>query len=91
MNKNKTNTYSQIKKLICDWTDKKNYLIQNRMLKFYVSDGLIFDKVHEKISFRQSNRLRRYKNFTTQNITLAKMISKKTSINYFKNLSMEKQ
>ena len=27
-------TYIKTKKLICDWSDKKNYLILYRMLKF---------------------------------------------------------
>ena len=31
----KTDTYIQTKKLICDWTEKKNYLIQYRKLKFF--------------------------------------------------------
>ena len=29
-------TYTQNKKLFCDWSDKKNYLIHYRMLKFYI-------------------------------------------------------
>ena len=59
-------TYTQNKKLICDWTDKKNYLVQYRMLKFYVRHGMIVDKVHEIISFRQSRWLEKYINFNTQ-------------------------
>ena len=39
----KPDTYTQFKKLICDWSDKKNCLIQNRMLKFYVKPGMIID------------------------------------------------
>ena len=42
-----------VKKLICGWTNKKNYLIHYRMLKFYVRHGMIVEKVHEKISFKQ--------------------------------------
>ena len=30
----KPDTYIQTRKLICDWSDKKNSLIQYRMLKF---------------------------------------------------------
>ena len=33
-------TYAQTKKLICDWSDKKNFLIHYRMLKFYVRHGM---------------------------------------------------
>ena len=59
-------TYVQSSKLICDWSDKKNYLIHYRMLKFYVSHGMIVDKVHEIISFKQSRWLEKYINFNTQ-------------------------
>ena len=62
----KSDTYTQTKKLICDWSDKKNYLIHYRMLKFYVRHGMIVDKVHDIISFRQSKWLEKYINFNTQ-------------------------
>ena len=58
--------YIQNKKLICDWSDKKNYLIHYRMLKFYVRQGMIVDKVHEIISFRQSRWLEKYINLNIQ-------------------------
>ena len=54
MNEIKGNIYIQKKKLICCWSDKKNYLIQYRMQNFYVRHGMINDKVHEKNSFKQS-------------------------------------
>ena len=50
----KPDTYTQTKKLICDWSDKKNYLIHYRMLKFYVRHGKVVDKVHGIISYKQS-------------------------------------
>ena len=62
----KPDTYIQTKKLICDWCDKKNYLIHYRMLKFYVRHGMIVDKVHDIISFKQSRWLKKYINFNTQ-------------------------
>ena len=46
--------YTKSKKLICDWSDKKNYLNHYNMLKFYVRHGMVIDKVHEIISFKQS-------------------------------------
>ena len=46
--------YVSHKKLFCDWTDKKNYLIHYRMLKFYVRHGMKINKVHSVISFKQS-------------------------------------
>ena len=54
------------KRLICDWTDKKKYLIQYWMVKFYVSYGMIVDKVQEGISLEQSNSLDEFISFITQ-------------------------
>ena len=62
----KPDTYIQNKKLIYDWLDKKNYLVHYRMLKFYRRHGMIVDKVHNIISFRQSRWLEKYINFNTQ-------------------------
>ena len=62
----KPDTYIQSDKLISDWSDKKNYLTHYRMLKFYVRHGMIVDKVHEIISFKQSKWLGKYINFNTQ-------------------------
>ena len=36
------------------------------MLKFYVSHGIIVDRVHETISFKQSEQLENYISFYTQ-------------------------
>ena len=57
---------TQTKKLICDWSDKKNYLILYRMLKFYVRHGMKVDKVHDMKSIRQSRWLESYIIFNTQ-------------------------
>ena len=62
----KPDTYIQTKKLLCDWSDKKNFLVHYRMLKFYLRHGMIVDKVHKIISFRQSRWLEKYINFNTQ-------------------------
>ena len=67
----KPDIYIQTSKLICDWSDKKNYLIHYRMLKFYIRHGMIVDKVHEIISFTQSRWLEKYVNFNTQKINQA--------------------
>ena len=58
--------HAECKKLICDWTDKKKYLVHYRMLKFYVRYGMTVEKVHEVISFKQSKWLERYFDFNTQ-------------------------
>ena len=41
MNKTKPENYVSKKKLICDWTDKKKYLVHYRMLKFYLRHEMI--------------------------------------------------
>ena len=58
--------YTQNKKLICDWSYKKNYLVHYRMLKFYIRHGMIVDKVHEIRSINQSKWLEKYIKFNTQ-------------------------
>ena len=62
----KPDTYIQTKKLICDWSDKKNYLVHYRMLKFYIRHGMIVEKVHNIISFKQSRWLEKNMNLNTQ-------------------------
>ena len=68
----KPDTYIQSSKLICDWSDKKNYLIHYRMLKFYIKHGMIIDKVHNIISFKQSKWLDKYISFNRQKRNKAK-------------------
>ena len=65
-------TYPQTKKLICDWSDKKNYLIHYRIMKFYVRHGMEVEKVHTVISFKQSKWLEKYISFNTQKRNTAK-------------------
>ena len=65
-NKNKSNTSTQSKNLLCDWNDEKNYLMLYRMLKFYVRHGMIVEEVREIISFRQNKWLEKYISFNTQ-------------------------
>ena len=62
----KPDAYTQTKNLIFDWSEKKNYLVHYRILKSYVRHGMIVDKVHNIISFRQNGWLEKYKNFKTQ-------------------------
>ena len=66
MEKIKPKNYTKSKKLICDWTDEKKYLIHYRMLKFYVRHGMIIEKIHEITSFKQSRWLEKYISFNTQ-------------------------
>ena len=68
----KPETYAESRKLICDWTDEKKYLIHYRMLKFYIRHGMIVEKIHEIISFKQSKWLEKYNSFNTQKRNKAK-------------------
>ena len=72
MKKIKPKNYTKSKKLLCDWTDKKNYLIHYRTLKVYVRFVLVIDKIHEIISFKQSKWLEKYIKFNTQKRNKAK-------------------
>ena len=72
MKKIKPKNYTKSKKLICDWTDKKKYLIHYRMLKFYVRHGMIVEKIHEIISFKKSRWLEKNISFNTQKRNRAK-------------------
>ena len=54
------------KKLICGWSDKKNYGIHYKMLKLYVRHGMIVEKLHEMISLKQNKWLEKYINFNVQ-------------------------
>ena len=58
--------YTKSNKVICDWNDKKKYLILYRMLKFYVRHGKRVEKIHKIISFKQSKWLEKYISFNTR-------------------------
>ena len=62
----KPDNYTPSKNLICDWSDKKNYLVYYRMLKFYIRHGMIVDKVHNIVSFKQNRWLEKNIYFNTQ-------------------------
>ena len=84
MNEIKPDSFTQCKKLVCDWTDKKNYLIHYRLLKFYVKHGMIVEKVHEIISFKQSKWLEKYISFNTKKRNL---VSNNFEKDFYKLLS----
>ena len=90
MKKIKPDAYTQTKKLICDWSDKKNYLVHYRMLKFYVRHGMVIDKVHEIKSFKQSKWLEKYINFETQKRNQAVNDFEKDFYKLLKNAFYEK-
>ena len=72
MNKIKPRNYTKSKKLICEWTDKKKYLIHYRLIKFYVRHGMVVEKIHEILSFKQSRWLEKYITFNAQKRNKAK-------------------
>jgi hypothetical protein len=67
-----TNKRPRVNKLILSQTDKKNYIVHYRMLKFYLQQGMILKKVHRIISFTQSKWLRPYIDFNTKQRMIAK-------------------
>ena len=78
-------TYTQTKKFICDWSDKKNFLIQCRMLKFYAGHGMEVEKVHIVISFKLSKWLEKYISFNTQRRNKAKFDFEKNFYKFLNN------
>ena len=81
----KPDTYTQNKKSICDWSDRKNFLVHYGMLTFYVRHGMIVDKVQEIISFKQSKWLDKYINFNTQKRNQAVIEFEKDFYKFFNN------
>ena len=61
-----------VDKLICDFSDKINYGIHYRALKFYLRQGLKLKKVHSVITFSQSAWLKEYIDFNTAKRAVAK-------------------
>ena len=69
-------------------------MIHHRKLKFHVKHGMIVDKNHEKISFKQSkqsNGWKKIKISLLKNEIKLKTIFKKTSRKFSKTHFMEKQ
>ena len=90
MNKIKPKNYTKSKNLICDWTDKKKYLIHYRILKFYVRHGKVVEKNHEIISFKQSKWLEKYISFNTQKRNRAKKYFEKDFVKLLINAAFGK-
>ena len=72
MKKDIPDTYTQTKKLLCDCSDKKNYLIHYRMLKFYVIHGMKVERLHNVISIKQRKWLEKNISFNTKKRNQAK-------------------
>ena len=81
----KPKNYTKTKKIISDWTGKKNYMVPHKILKFYVRHVMVVDKIHEIISFKQSKWLEEYRNFDTQKRKRAKSDFEKDFYNLLSN------
>ena len=90
MNKKKPKNFRKSKKLICDWYDKRKYLIHYRMLKIYVRHGMVVEKILEIISFKQSRWLENYISFNTQKRNKAKNDFEKDFFKLFVNAAFGK-
>ena len=55
-----------INKLVPNLMSKKNYVVHYRNVKYYLSKGLIFKKVHKILEFEQSAWMKSYIDFNTQ-------------------------
>ena len=53
MNSIKQDNYRPSEKLVCDQTDKKNYFVHYRLLKFYLKMGMRVSKIHTVYQFKQ--------------------------------------
>ena len=85
MKKINPNTYTETKKMICDWSDEKNCLIHYRMVKFFIRHGMEKVKFHTVFSFKQSKWLEKYISFHTQRRNKAKKDFEKEFYKLLKN------
>ena len=90
MKKTRPKNSTKSKKLICEWTGKKKYLIQYRMFKFHARHGMVVKKFHEVTSSKQSKWLKKYMSLNTQKRNRAKRIFRETSIKYLLMLLLVK-
>ena len=73
-----------INKLTPNLMSKKNYVVHYRNLKYYLSQGLILEKVHRILEFKQSAWMKLYIDFNTQK---RKEATNETDKNLFKLLN----
>ena len=72
---------NKCKKLVCNLSNKKKYVIHVNSLKQALNHGLKFKKVHRVIEFNQKVWLKPYIDMNTELRKLAKMILKKIFLN----------
>uniref|UniRef100_UPI003D0B846D hypothetical protein n=1 Tax=Sulfurimonas sp. TaxID=2022749 RepID=UPI003D0B846D len=71
-------------KLILTQYDKKEYIVHYRMLKFYLKQGMILEKIYQVIRFKQSKWLKSYIETNTERRMKSKTAFEK---DYFKLLN----
>ena len=64
--------YKPTSKLMCDVTNKTNYMIQYRVFKIYINMGMKITKIQTIYRFKQSLWLEKYIIHNTQKRTKAK-------------------
>lgn len=62
----------KIEKLVPNLYDKNNYVVHIKNLQYYLSKGLVMTKVHRVIKFNQSQWLKPYIDFNTEQRKLSK-------------------
>ena len=72
MNSVKQLNYKPTQKLVCDLTNKQKYMINYRMFKFYLSQGMNVTKIHTIYRFKQSPWLEKCIDRNTQKRTQAR-------------------
>ena len=70
-----------VEKLVLNLHDKKKYVIHVKALKQALDHGLVLERIHRAIQFKQSAWMKEYIDFNTRLRMVAKTISKKISIN----------
>ena len=72
------------KKLILTQCDKKNYIIEGRMLDWYLDNGMILTKIHKKLVYQKSKWLKDYIEFNLMKRTESKSIKDKFGDFFYK-------
>ena len=72
---------SGVEKLVPNLHDKKKYVIHVKALKQALDHGLLLEKIHRVIQFKQSAWMKEYIDFNTRLRTVAKNDFEKTFTN----------
>ena len=75
---------SNIKKLCTTLYDKKKYILTREMLKFCLEEGMVLEKIHRGVSFKQKNWMAPYIQFNSDKRALAKSNKNDFEVEFFK-------